>query len=122
MIFETDTLYIEKQESQIPWLKIFTKEPYTELSQVPMQTQISILTLLNSIELEMIQYYQPRKINIASFGNYMPQQHWHIMARFSDDDYLPEPMWGEKQRESTLGLPSFDIFVENLQKRFRALS
>jgi diadenosine tetraphosphate (Ap4A) HIT family hydrolase len=42
------------------------------------------------------------KINIASFGNLLPQVHWHIMARFETDSYFPEPMWGQKQRACSM--------------------
>ncbi|HDV7321685.1 TPA: HIT family protein, partial [Campylobacter jejuni] len=28
MIYENDLIYIEKEEAQVPWLKIFTKEIY----------------------------------------------------------------------------------------------
>jgi hypothetical protein len=38
------------------------------------------------------------------------------MARFKSDAFYPEPMWGQKQRESTLDLPLFDQFVEKLSK------
>ena len=70
-----------------------------------------------SIEKEMLNYYSPKKINIASFGNYMPHVHWHIMARFEEDSYYPEPMWGIKQRESNLDLPSFEMFCEKLKRK-----
>ncbi|HDZ5207136.1 TPA: HIT family protein, partial [Campylobacter jejuni] len=30
MIYENDLIYIEKEEAQVPWLKIFTKEIYKE--------------------------------------------------------------------------------------------
>ena len=63
----------------------------------------------------MIAYYNPTKINIASFGNYMPHVHWHIMARFEGDSYFPEPMWGVKQREASLKLPSSKIFFSQLK-------
>jgi hypothetical protein len=48
-------------------------------------------------------------VNIASFGNLLPQVHWHIMARFETDSYFPEPMWGQKQRAAQLDLPSFEV-------------
>ncbi|EFP1367603.1 HIT family protein, partial [Campylobacter jejuni] len=28
MIYENDLIYIDKEEAQVPWLKIFTKEIY----------------------------------------------------------------------------------------------
>ncbi len=113
-IWENDHLRIEIEKSEIPWLKIFTKIPYREMSEVPPETKRQIYTLLDLIEREMLSYYKPTKINIASFGNYMPHVHWHIMARFEEDSYFPEPMWGVKQREATLALPSKELFLKQL--------
>ena len=116
-ILKTDRLYIEIEPSEIPWLKIFTKIPYKEMSEAPQSIKEEIYALLDLIEKAMIEYYTPEKINIASFGNYMPHLHWHIMARFKNDSYFPEPMWGKKQRESTLTLPDMEGFVVLLKKR-----
>lgn len=113
-IYETKDIYIEIEKSEIPWLKIFTKKPYKELSSLPLELRLEMYRLLDVIEKEMLVYFQPTKINIASFGNYMPLVHWHIMARFEEDSYFPEAMWGEKQRESSLDFPSMDIFYTHL--------
>ena len=67
---------------------------------------------------EMLEYFKPDKINIASFGNYVPHVHFHIMARFKEDSFFPEPMWGKKQRDANLKLPSFEEFYEILKKKF----
>ena len=117
MIYENKNLRIEIEESEIPWLKIFTQHPYKEMSEVPSEIKFEIYELLDIIEKEMLSYYHPKKINIASFGNYMPHVHWHIMARFEEDAYFPEPMWGSKQRESTLALPDFDIFCKKIVEK-----
>jgi len=115
LIWENELLRIETEKSEIPWLKIFTKEPYREMSEVPTGTKMEIYALLDLIEKEMLSYYRPAKINIASFGNYLPHVHWHIMARFKEDSYFPEPMWGKKQRVARLLLPSFEEFEKQLQ-------
>ena len=117
LLYETQNIKIEIEESEIPWLKIFTQATYKEMSEVPTAIKLEIFELLDSIEIEMLSYYKPKKINIASFGNYMPHVHWHIMARFEEDSYFPEPMWGTKQRESTLALPEFDIFCTKLLEK-----
>jgi len=114
IIYENTTIKIETEESEIPWFKIFTQNPYKEMSKVPKEIRTEIYDLLDLIEKEMLSYYTPKKINIASFGNYMPHVHWHIMARFEEDSFFPEPMWGKKQRKSSLVLPSFDIFCVQL--------
>ena len=110
IIYQNEIIRIETEESEIPWLKIFTQNPYKEMSELPHDLKYEIYELLDLIEKEMIRYYRPEKINIASFGNYVPHVHWHIMARFKEDSYFPEPMWGEKQREANLSLPSFENF------------
>ncbi len=116
IIYENKNIKIEIEESEIPWLKIFTQDPYKEMSEVPAEIKFQIYDLLDIIEKEMLTYYNPKKINIASFGNYMPHVHWHIMARFEEDSYFPEPMWGKKQRESDLTLPNFKSFCEKVVK------
>ena len=115
-IYENTTIKIEIHPSEIPWLKIFTQYPYREMSEVPSPIKAEIYELLDLIEKEMIAYYKPDKINIASFGNYVPHVHWHIMARFARDSYFPEPMWGAKQREADLQLPDFEIFCDRLTR------
>jgi len=115
-IYENKNIRIEVEESEIPWLKIFTQNPYKEMSEVPAEIKFEIYDLLDIIEKEMIAYYDPKKINIASFGNYMPHVHWHIMARFEEDSFFPEPMWGKKQRESDLNLPDFKFFCQKVIK------
>jgi diadenosine tetraphosphate (Ap4A) HIT family hydrolase len=117
VIFENKKIKIEIEPSEIPWLKIFTQEPYKEMSEVPKEIRLEIYDLLDMIEKEMIPYYTPKKINIASFGNYVPHVHWHIMARFEEDSFFPEPMWGTKQREANLTLPSLELFCQTLVEK-----
>ena len=117
-LIELKCIYIEVHESEVPWLKIFTKVPKKEFSHCNAEEKNAIFHALDLIEKLLLEYYQPEKINIASFGNMLPHVHWHIMARFKEDSYFPEPMWGEKQRDSHLDLPSSKIFISRLKHRF----
>jgi len=114
VIYQNENIRIEVEQSEIPWLKIFTQNAYKEMSEVPALVKSEIYDHLDIIEKEMLSYYRPKKINIASFGNYMPHVHWHIMARFEEDSFFPEPMWGTKQRESSLKLPDFEVFCQRV--------
>jgi diadenosine tetraphosphate (Ap4A) HIT family hydrolase len=118
LIYEDSQIYIEKEESEIPWLKIFTQEPYKELGDVPTELRSRLWKVYDIIEFEMKDYYQPSKINMASFANILPRVHIHIMARFKEDSYFPNPMWGEKQREAKLNLPNEEEFHKRV---FQAL-
>ena len=100
LIFENAHLYVEKEASEIPWLKIFTKEPYKELGDVPKELRLQLFEVFDIIEDEMKKYYNPTKINMASFANMLPRVHLHVMARFENDSYFPNPMWGEKLRDA----------------------
>ena len=89
VIYENKQIRIEVEKSEIPWLKIFSQIPHKEMSDCDVETKQKIWSLLDLIETEMIEYFQPEKINIASFANYVPQVHWHIMARFKKRQLLP---------------------------------
>ena len=119
IIYEDRDIYIEKEDSEIPWLKIFTKEPHKELGDLPRELRKKLWDTYEIVEREMIIYYSPTKINMASFANILPRVHIHVMARFKEDSYFPNPMWGEKQRDSKLKLPSEEGFYK---KVFNALN
>jgi len=120
LIYEDHEIYIEKEESEIPWLKIFTKEPYKELGDLPKDLRMRLWEVYDIIEEEMKLYYKPDKINMASFANMLPRVHIHVMARFKEDSYFPNPMWGEKKRDGRFLLPDEKKFhkriFEALQK------
>ena len=117
MIYENNLIRVEIEKSEIPWLKIFTQEDLKEFSECNSETKMEILRALDIIEKEMISYFNPEKINIASFGNYVPHVHFHIMARFKEDSFFPEPMWGKMQRESKLNLKDFKEFYKIVKEK-----
>lgn len=117
IIYENKLIKVEIEKSEIPWLKIFTQESIKEFSQCDMETKSEILRALDIIEKQMLEYFKPEKINIASFGNYVPHVHFHIMARFKEDSFFPESMWGKKQRDANLDLPSLEVFYKELKEK-----
>jgi diadenosine tetraphosphate (Ap4A) HIT family hydrolase len=119
IIYENNKIIITQESSEIPWLKIFTKEPYKELGDVPKELRLELWELFDIIEEEMKTYYKPTKINMASFANILPRVHIHVMARFKNDSYFPNPMWGEKLRNADLDLPDEKEFYKRV---FVALS
>lgn len=117
MIYSNSLIVIELHESEIPWVKIFTQTPKKEFSECTKEEKEAIWNALDVIEKEMLAYFKPDKINIASFGNILPRVHWHIMARFTDDSYFPEPMWGIKQREGNRKIAPMEPFLKILKEK-----
>ncbi|MBA5248206.1 MAG: HIT family protein [Gammaproteobacteria bacterium] len=117
MIYESNLISVVIEPSEIPWVKVFTQRKIKEFSECSVAEKTEIFRAIEVIEKLMLSYFNADKINIASFGNLLPQVHWHIMARFKEDSYFPEPMWGKKQRESQLNLPDFDVFFNQLKKQ-----
>ncbi len=116
-LYENDLIWLDVQTGEIPWLKLFTKCGSREFSHCDEQTRREVWRVLHVLESEMLKFYQPKKINIASFANYLPKVHWHIMARFEDDSYYPEPVWGKKQREGTIKVvPAEQFFATIVNK------
>jgi diadenosine tetraphosphate (Ap4A) HIT family hydrolase len=113
-LYSNRWIYIEEESSEIPWLKIFTHQQAKEMTDCEAETQQEIFRVLLILEKAMLEYFQPEKINIASFANYLPKVHWHIMARYKTDSYFPEPMWGKKQRDGVLAYPSTKEFYQQL--------
>jgi len=120
IIYENHLVKIEIHESEIPWLKIFTHTKHKEFSHASSEEKAEIWRLLEIIEKEMLIFFNPTKINIASFGNYLPHLHWHIMARFESDSYFPEPMWGTIQKKGTYKLKDMDRFIASLVEKLNA--
>lgn len=114
MIYSNPLIFIELHDSEIPWLKIFTQTPHKEFSECSRAEKEMIWGCLDIIEKAMLEYFKPDKINIASFGNMVPHVHWHIMARYKEDSYFPEPMWGTKQREGFELAAPMEPFLEEV--------
>jgi len=118
MLLQTKHFRIEKENHDLPWIKIFTKTPYKELSELPSEVYQKLLSLYILIEKEMLAYFEPDKINMASFGNMLPHVHIHVMARYKNDAYFPNPLWGEQTNpDAKLQLPSMEDFFKILEEK-----
>ena len=114
VIYEDKDFYIKEHQSEIPWLIIFTQEHYKELGDMPPSLRLKLWALYDKVEDQMRHYYKPDKINMASFGNMLPRVHLHVMARFKNDSYFPNPMWGEKTQAAKLDLANKEEFYAKL--------
>ncbi|ANE35523.1 HIT family protein [Campylobacter iguaniorum] len=117
MIFEDEFIKIELENSEIPWVKIFTKKEYKELSDCDESTRKRLFEAAFIVEKTMLEFYNPDKINWASFANYVPKVHIHIQARFKDDSFFPESMWGIRQRDGVKRELEIDKYIKFLKEK-----
>ena len=123
MIYEDEMIYVEHEEHEVPWVKVFTKAKFKELSDCDETTLAHLWRAVIQCEKSLREFYAPDKINIASFANYVPRVHFHVQARFKNDSFFPESVWGKKMRNGKLDLTEFSEFAEvlaaNLKMEFR---
>ena len=120
IIFQNEHFYIETEPHTLPWLKIFTQTPYKELTDMPYELRNKLWNIYYIVEEEMRNYFQPDKINMASFANMLPRVHIHVIARFKDDAFFPNPVWGEQLRKKALVLPDFETFYTLVRNKLSA--
>lgn len=80
------------------FVRVIAKDHVAEMSDLSPDQRKELWELLNRIELLMLEYVKPHKVNLAQFGNMVPHLHWHIIARWRDDSHFPECPWGPVQR------------------------
>lgn len=114
-LYKNAFIRIEAEPAGVPWLKVFTLDGCREFSQCSDETRAEVWRVLHILEKGMLDFYQPTKMNLASFANYLPVVHWHVMARFESDSHFPEPMWGAQQRDSTIGFAPLSDFIETVR-------
>lgn len=87
----------------------------TDLSPADRMHLMGIVFKLESIVREVT---GADKINLASFGNVVPHLHWHVIPRWRDDAYFPQPVWGLKQRDGARRTLNQVALVQKFCKAF----
>ena len=119
IIYEDSLIKVEIEPFEIPWLKIFTQENIKEFSLCSDKLRLYIFDTINIIEKAMLVQLNPDKINIASFGNYVPHVHFHVQARYKNDSYFPEPTWGKKQREMNFKISNIEELYSKITNQLK---
>ena len=81
------------------YYKWFILVPEVDVEQVHLLSKEQRITLQAEAQQvsELIeQHYAPARINVGALGNLVPQLHYHIVARTTDDPAWPGPVWGHE--------------------------
>lgn len=84
-------------DSRFPWLVLVPcVEGIKEIHQLSEKEQYTLIQEISLVSKALQDYTKADKINIAAFGNIVPQLHIHIVARFETDLAWPDPVIGLK--------------------------
>ena len=82
-------------DARWPWLLVIPRVPLAvELIDVSPELRCQIWLEIEHVSQVMQDVFSPYKLNVAALGNQVRQLHVHVIARFSDDDAWPNPVWG----------------------------
>lgn len=90
-----------KDHPEFPWLLIVPEVPDScrDWHEVDAELALAVHHRLRWCSAWLHDQFQPDKINIALIGNQVPQQHWHIVARWQSDSAWPGTVWAQPSRE-----------------------
>ena len=80
------------------YCRVIWRAHVREMTDLDNAGQQHCMRVVFAVERALRTALEPRKINLASFGNLTPHLHWHVIPRFADDPHFPHSVWGERQR------------------------
>jgi diadenosine tetraphosphate (Ap4A) HIT family hydrolase len=88
------------------FLRVILNAHVKEMTDLPAADQQALMDVVLAAEAALRAVMAPDKINLASLGNVVPHLHWHVIPRFADDPHFPNPVWGEKKRDTPHSAPA----------------
>jgi diadenosine tetraphosphate (Ap4A) HIT family hydrolase len=83
-----------KNDERYPWFLLVPRVmSVQEIHQLSKEEQYILIQEINQLSLFLKNYYQPKKINVASLGNIVTQLHIHCLARLESDPLWPHGVW-----------------------------
>ncbi len=80
------------------YCRVIWQDHVKEVTDLPELDRMLLMDVLWQVEQVVREVMQPKKINLASFGNMVPHLHWHVIPRYTNDVHFPQPVWGQAQR------------------------
>ena len=105
-------------DSRYPWLVLVPKVVNAnEWVDLPQQDQQILLSEINTAAKLLREQFDCEKINIGALGNIVRQLHVHVIARTSNDEAWPGPVWGQG-KVKTYSAAALEILIGKLQNAF----
>ena len=105
-------------DARYPWLVLVPKVfNATEWVDLPEQEQQILLSEINTAAKILREQFPCEKINIGALGNIVRQLHVHVVARTSNDEAWPGPVWGQGKAK-TYSAAALEILIGKFQSAF----
>jgi diadenosine tetraphosphate (Ap4A) HIT family hydrolase len=102
------------------FVRVIVNAHAKEMTDLAPSAREELLKTVLAAEQAQREILRPLKMNLASLGNAVPHVHWHVIPRFADDAFYPQPVWGTRQRETPAEiLAARRALVPELEKRLR---
>jgi diadenosine tetraphosphate (Ap4A) HIT family hydrolase len=85
-------------DQRYPWIILVPRRLKTlEFHHLSYEDQITLYSEINQVAKILERDFKPKKLNIGSIGNIVPQLHIHIVARYEQDPAWPGSVWGHSR-------------------------
>lgn len=75
------------------FLRVVLNAHAAEMTDLPVADQAHLMRVVLTAERLVRRHVSPDKVNLASLGNVVPHVHWHVIPRWRDDRWFPDPIW-----------------------------
>ena len=111
-------ILVTDQALVLAYCRVIWQQHVAEMTDLSANERQVLMDMVYFVESQMRHILQPQKINLASFGTMVPHQHWHVIARFSDDAHHPDSIWSQAHHQNIPSLPT--DWVQRLQTALNA--
>ena len=121
VLFQNEQLRVILVTDQVllpAYCRVIWQKHVAEMTDLTANERHELITMVYFVEKQMRVILPTQKINLASFGTMVPHQHWHVIARFSDDAYYPDSIWSVAHHQNTPALP--EDWITRLQAALNA--
>ena len=121
MLYQNEQLRVilVTDQALVPaYCRVIWQQHVAEMTDLSANERQALMDIVYFVESQMCHILQPQKINLASFGTMVPHQHWHVIARFSDDAYYPDSIWSQAHHQNIPSLPT--DWLQRLQTALNA--
>ena len=124
---ETDSIFIADgplsqfrlmNDARYPWIVLVPKIAVaSEWIDLPQEQQQTLLAEINIAGKILRENFPCEKVNIGALGNIVRQLHVHVIARTSEDEAWPGPVWGQGKARVYSGA-EIEVLIDKLTASF----